>query len=202
MTRHATVALASLIFVQVVASRASAQAEQPEQAVASVVADPAPEVAAPDVSVEEVTAQPLAVQPPPNAEPRLTYVEESQSVPALWIPGVVVLPLSWIATWAIATALIDPAWDTQDWEYYGYLWIPLVGPWLALGPADEASEFAGAIVGGVTQLAGLTLIILGLALRQTARVSVYAEDREGGATVALTAGPTPGGGALGLDLRF
>lgn len=198
MTRH-TVALASLIVVQVLASRASAQAADD-----SIAADPAtdPAPAGPAVSVEQVAVEPMTVRPPPNAEPQLTYVEESQSVPALWIPGVVLLPVSWIATWATATALIDPAWDGQQWEYYAYLWIPVVGPWLALGPANQDSEYAGAIVGGVTQLAGLTLIILGVTLRQTARVSVYADEREGGVTLALTAGPAPGGGMLGLDLRF
>lgn len=204
MTRHAAVALASLILVQVVASRAGAQAVNAEaEAGESVVADPTPEAVAPEVSVQQVAVEPLTVQPPPNAEPQLTYVEESQSVPSLWVSGVIVLPLSWIATWATTTALIDPAWDPQDWEYYGYLWIPLVGPWLGLGPADQDSEYAGAIVGGLTQLTGLTLIVLGVALRQTARVSVYAlDDHDGGRTLAVTVGPAPAGGILGLDLRF
>ncbi|MCZ7680243.1 MAG: hypothetical protein M5U28_16340 [Sandaracinaceae bacterium] len=127
---------------------------------------------------------------------QVRYVEQQTSIKGLWIPGVILLGLSYVLTGTLASNF------SLDAEYVGYSWIPLVGPWLMLGAADGDDQFAGALVGGIAQAAGLTMFVLGLVLRQSVRVAVYSLDRhdERSPELALDVRPAPAGGMVGLTL--
>lgn len=127
---------------------------------------------------------------------QVRYVDRSTSVKGLWIPGVVIFGASWVMTGVLATSL------SLNGEYAGYSWIPLAGPWLMLSAATNEDEVAGALVGGVTQVAGAVMFVLGLALRQTVRVPVYSLDErdERAPQIALDVSPAPAGGLVGLSL--
>jgi hypothetical protein len=133
-----------------------------------------------------------AYAPPPR---QLTYVDRETSMKGLWIPGLVIFGASWVLTGSLSVL-------GADTDYQAYGWIPLVGPWMMLGEATNDDETAGALVGGIAQVAGLTMFVLGLTLRQTVRVAVYALDGRDprGPELALDVLPTPGGGRLGLTL--
>jgi len=133
-----------------------------------------------------------------QAQPRrVTYVERETSVKGLWIPGVIVFGVSWILTGTFASAL---SWDA---DYASWGWIPLAGPWMMLGVAGSDDEVAGALIGGITQLAGVTMFILGLTLRQTVRVAQYSLDErdERAPQLAFDVLPAPAGGMVGLTLN-
>ena len=133
-----------------------------------------------------------------QAQPRrLTYVERETSVKGLWIPGVIVFGASWILTGTFASA------RSYDPDYASWGWIPLAGPWMMLSVAGSDDEVAGALIGGITQLAGVTMFILGLTLRQTVRVAQYSLDERDGRSpqLALDVLPAPAGGMVGLTLN-
>lgn len=138
--------------------------------------------------------QPYYAPPVQPAQPR--YVERTESTPALWVTGVVLLPVSWVLTWSATTATLD---GYRDGAYWGWSWVPLVGPWFMIGDSYglNGSEIAGAVLSGIAQLSGLTLIILGVAIRQTVRVATYAlDDSERAPELTLGVAPTYGGGML------
>lgn len=127
---------------------------------------------------------------------QVRYVEQEQSIKGLWIPGIIVFGVSWVLTGTMATSL------SYDTAYIDYSWIPLVGPWLMLSEAGNDDELAGALISGIAQLAGVTMFVLGLALRQSVRVAVYSLDRhdERAPQLALELAPAPAGGMVGLAL--
>lgn len=151
-------------------------------------------------------------QPQPVAPAQPRYVERTESVPGLLVSGVVILPVSWVLTWTMTTATLGEACDPitgacRDIDYWLWSWVPLVGPWFMLGQGDDGArglneaEVGGAILAGITQLAGLTLIILGAAIRRTVRVATYAlGDDERAPELSFTAAPLEGGGALTATL--
>ena len=133
-----------------------------------------------------------------QAQPRrLTYVERETSVKGLWIPGAIVFGASWLLTGTVASAL------SYDPDYASWGWIPLAGPWMMLSVAGSDDEVAGALIGGITQLAGATMLILGLTLRQTVRVAQYSLDErdERSPQLAFDVLPAPAGGMVGLTLN-
>lgn len=135
--------------------------------------------------------------PTPQARPRqVTYVDRETSVKGLWIPGIVVFGVSYALTATFAAAL---SWNA---DYVNTAIIPLVGPWVMLHFAATDDEVAGALVGGVTQLAGAVMFVLGVTLRQTVRVAQYSLDErdERAPQLALDVLPTPAGGMVGLTL--
>ncbi len=140
-------------------------------------------------------AQPYAPTYQPQVR-QVRYVEQETSVKGLWIPGIVLFGVSYVLTGTLASAAVASS------DYVGYSWIPLVGPWLMLGEAANDEQFAGALVGGIAQAAGLTMFVLGLALRQTVRVAVYSldESNERAPRLALDLVPAPAGGMVGLSL--
>jgi hypothetical protein len=137
--------------------------------------------------------QPYYVQPQPQ-QPR--YVDREESMAPLWISGVILLPVSFVLTGLAATSGGGPV------DYILFNWIPLVGPWFAIGQdfvSDE--EIAGSVLGGLAQATGLVLIILGIAIRRTVRVATYAlgdGERAPELTFNVAGGPTSA--QLGLTL--
>ncbi|HEY8432351.1 MAG TPA: hypothetical protein VIL20_28455 [Sandaracinaceae bacterium] len=126
---------------------------------------------------------------------RVRYVERETSIPGLWIPGIIIFGVSYGLTTAAATL-------SSDGEYADYSLIPLVGPWLMLGTANNDEEVAGALVSGLAQAAGMLMFVLGLSLRERVRVAVYSlEERDERAPrLALEIAPAPAGGVAGLSL--
>ncbi|MGF1465901.1 MAG: hypothetical protein ACFCGT_07185 [Sandaracinaceae bacterium] len=118
------------------------------------------------------------------------YVEREIPVRALWIPGLIVLPAAYVYTISFAQESINGSYRDRSF-------IPLVGPWLMLGVAHEDWEIAGAIAGGIAQLVGAGLLILGLSLRKTVRVA--ADGR--GARVGLLPWASARGGGLAVHVE-
>lgn len=135
--------------------------------------------------------QPYYVQPQPQ-QPR--YVERQEAITPLWVSGVVLLPVSYLLTALCATAGGGPI------DYIAWNWVPLIGPWFALGYEEEflnSEEIGGAILGGVLQASGLLLIILGVSIRQTVRVATYSLG-DGERAPELAFGVSPNGVNLSL----
>lgn len=144
-------------------------------------------------------AQPTYGQPAyaptyPAPVRRVHYEERETSIKGLWIPGAILFGASWALTGSISSI-------STNIDYATYGWIPLVGPWLMLGVATSDDEVAGALVGGVTQLAGITMFVLGLALHETVRVAVYSlGDDPRAPRLALDVRPAVAGGMVGVTL--
>lgn len=135
---------------------------------------------------------------PPPRQPM--YVERDTSTHALWVPGVILLPLSWVLTWTSAVAT-QPG-SSRDIDYMLFSWIPVAGPWFMLGQDDNrplnGAEIAGALLSGIAQVGSIVLIILGLSIRQRVRTMVMGENR--GPEIDFTVIPTEGGAQVGLQL--
>ncbi len=133
------------------------------------------------------------VYAPPQRQVR--YVEEETSIKGLWIPGIIIFGVSYVLTGVMSSSL------SFDDDYASWSWVPLVGPWVALTYADTDDESLGSVIGGIAQVAGLTMFVLGLSLTRTVRVARYAlGDDERAPELAFDALPAPGGGQLGLTL--
>src|SRR5690606_21199647 len=81
---------------------------------------------------------------------RVRYEQRETSIKGLWIPGIIVFGVSYALTSSVATL-------SADTEYVDYSFIPLVGPWLMVGTANNDDEVAGAIVSGLAQTAGVLM---------------------------------------------
>lgn len=144
-------------------------------------------------------------QPPvygqPYAQPyvpqtrQVRHVERETSVKGLWIPGIIIFGASWALTATTASAFTAG-------DYALFAWIPLVGPWLMLGAAGNDEQVGAALASGILQLAGATMFILGLTLRQTVRVAEYSfDERDARAPqLAFELLPAPAGAMVGLTL--
>jgi hypothetical protein len=132
----------------------------------------------------------------PQQQRRLQYVDQQESIKALWIPGIIAFGVGYLGSIVAANSL---SWNT---DYILSMWIPLAGPWVSLGMRPNDAEIGGAVVGGLLQAAGLTMFILGLALTETVRVAVYAiGDGERAPELSLDLTPQLGGGTAGVTLR-
>ncbi len=140
----------------------------------------------------------VAVQPQPQPYgqpyPGPVYAQQPQPAPQpqtrerpIWgliISGAVVLGVSWL----VHAALISPlaGWSASadlqpEWEAFRITGvIPVVGPWIQMGvkPGSLSNDsWAGYLaVNGLLQAGGLTMLILGIALRETE--TYYARDGE------------------------
>jgi hypothetical protein len=146
--------------------------------------------------------QPIAPPPqaapiaPPSTQARLVPVEHTSSIRGLWLPGLIVLPVTWVTTWTIASSAFEGDAAT-------FAWIPIVGPWLMLTQDLYGSE-AGVIVSGVVQGLAALALILGLSIKRTWVEEEYVIDPEAGVTARLRfdAISLPGGGMLGAQLTL
>jgi hypothetical protein len=188
----------------------------PEQAPTQPPVQPAPQPA----PQPAVTPMPAPVAPAVPT-PTIRYEERtSHGVPAVFIPGFVTLGVSWGVTIVVGievSAHNDPNYsDDSSSDFYdssdggtpkgidvAASLIPLVGPWIGLGSGESRVPDAVWVVSGVTQMVGLTLGVVGLALKRTRRVPVYSYGAAE-STKETTAYLTPlvmGRGGAGLGLR-
>jgi hypothetical protein len=151
--------------------------------------------AAPVQTVTVVPGAPVAPAPivgmqpvPPAHQARLREVERSEAIRGLWLPGVITLPIAWLATFtAASTSLTGDA--------YTYSWIPVIGPWLML--TQNLNGYDGAaIFSGVVQSAAALAIILGLSIRRTWREMEYVVEPAPGVQARVSLTP------LGLRVRI
>lgn len=127
---------------------------------------------------------------------QIRYEEVETSIKGLWIPGIIIFGVSYVLTGTMSSSL------SFDSEYVSWSWVPLIGPWVALGYADNDDEMTGSLIGGIAQAAGLTMFVLGLAIRRTVRVARYVvnEGDDRSPELAFDVLPAAGGGQLGLTL--
>jgi hypothetical protein len=134
------------------------------------------------------------------AEPTPTrYVHHSSNIPALWVPGLILLVGGYAVnvlglSYAIASQL--NIYPNTDWYLYGL--VPLAGPFLQFlsdGPQAEGLS----IITGVAQIAGLVMLILGFAIQDEWDEPVYVFDEENPYSPRLSFNleGAPGGGAVG-----
>jgi hypothetical protein len=121
-------------------------------------------------------------------------IERTTSIRALWIPGLIGLPVAWVATWVNANVSMRTSSDGVNVAY-----VPLVGPWLVLaaGNADTA-YYATA---GVFQDISFLCFVLGLVIRipePTARIALGPSLPP----LEMALAPTASGGALSARIQF
>jgi hypothetical protein len=174
----ASLALASLAFA---ASTAGAQDGAPPPSYGAPPAAQLPPPSGPPYAQPQPYPQPQPYGQPPYAQPQ-PYPQppppetrtETRPILGLVITGVAMLAVSWI----IHGAIISPfagyslASGFQDsWSVFRASGIiPLAGPWvqLAVKPDGLGSDGWGPylVVDGVLQAAGLTMLIVGLAVQE------------------------------------
>jgi hypothetical protein len=84
-------------------------------------------------------------------------------------------------------------------EGYEALYVPVVGPFIAMGTIEGVETSSGALlaVDGIAQVGGVAMFIAGLAAKKQVLVRTYET-----ATVDFTPAFGPGGGALTARVRF
>lgn len=185
--RHvaAALAFASTIAVVLAASPAHAQVVISGQ-VTSYTAPAGPTTSGPSSYV--------AAEPAPTR-----YIHRSANIPALWVPGIILLGAGWVANVAGIGVLVAEEVGARihdNWYLYGL--IPVLGPWLQF--AEEPNGLPEwSIVTGVVQLAGLVMFILGLTLQEEWDEPVYVLDENNPMSprISFNLETAPGGGAIG-----
>ena len=197
--------LIALLLVLASSTRADAQEGPP-------AVPPGYETASPPVAPE---SQPIVVVPAYGAQPqptaqgvmpaapiapgaplalpraRAVEVERSESIRALWLPGLIALPVAWLSTWtAASTYFVGDALT--------YAWIPVIGPWLMLTQDLNGFE-APVVISGIVQGAATLMIVLGLSLRRTYTATEYVYDPP---AVTFDVAPMPGGGYGSVTFRL
>lgn len=166
--------------------------------------EPAPEGYAPPQQVYTVDVYEQPYQPPPpqpSARPRRVVVpyEDGMEVPpgayvrtrsrkGLWIPGVAIFAAGYFFTGAIGSLAMEIGGDVDQ-----RIWVPLVG---ALLVTDNSNARTAAAFSTLVQGAGLTMLIVGLAVRR--RELVY--YTESGRGLMFGAAPLPGGAMVSLNV--
>ena len=121
--------------------------------------------------------QPYYAQPQPQPQPRT----ETRPIVGLIVAGAVVLGAGWITNIIVsAFAGAGSSWDS--WEPFRYTGlVPALGPWIQLALIPSGSGRDGwdqyLVTDGVIQLAGLTMLILGIAI--PVEHTVYAQNGGG-----------------------
>lgn len=133
---------------------------------------------------------------PAPMQGRMVEVERSTSIRALWLPGLIALPIAWISTWTAASSYLDG-------DALTYSWIPVIGPWLMLTQDLNGGE-AGFIISGVIQGVAALMIVLGVSLRRSWTETQYVVEPAPGvrARVTFDAIALPGGGVVGAQLTL
>ena len=135
-----------------------------------------------------------AATPPPQR-----YIHHSESLRALWVPGVLALGggflFSVFADVAVGRECNGGAsGGCPDGVWSLTTWIPVVGPWIGLA-AGEPRDYAWVnYVGGILEGAGLLMMIIGLAIQDEWDEPLYAFSPSDplGATLRVDGGPTGG----------
>ncbi len=116
------------------------------------------------------------------------------SIRGLWIPGLVGLPVAWVATWVHASLSLAAGSEGVNTAF-----IPLLGPWVVL--ASQHVDPAYYVTTGLVQDISLLCLVLGLLIRvpePRARIAL-------GPTLPVlevAATPTASGGAMSAFVQF
>ena len=128
-------------------------------------------LAAADVSTPPMVTAPVQVnESAPPLIPALRAAPPARVERRLFelaIPGAVLAFGSWIVGMGMFFDSIDcrGAWLSNCYSASGWLFIPQVGPWLALSDASTHNGYLGQTIAlGVMQLAGLLAMITGFVL--------------------------------------
>lgn len=113
---------------------------------------------------------------------------ETRRLWELSVPGAIGAQVSWVIGLIYWFDSVQcTSWLASCRSASGFLWLPLVGPWLALMDASTTPEHLGPTVGlGIAQLAGLAAMMAGLFINVPT-----------GEAVSLNLHPTGNGLALG-----
>jgi hypothetical protein len=133
---------------------------------------------------------PLVAPTVPPAAPAFT--PRTTSIRGLWIPGLVGLPVAWVATWVHASLSLSAGSDAVSAAF-----IPIAGPWMVL--AEQNVDVGYYVTTGIVQDLSLICLVLGLVIRvrePSARIAL------GEATLDLAAAPTTSGGAFAASVQF
>lgn len=133
---------------------------------------------------EEITDYDTTEPVPPG------YTPMQRRRTGLIIGGAVTLGLSYGMSAYVAAAAAS---DDSEHPDVGALWIPLVGPFMALNEADNNSAKFALVCAGGAQLAGAIVLFFGVT--STRHVLVRND-----VAAALTVGPMAGKGTSGLSL--
>lgn len=146
--------------------------------------------------------QPYAEPPPPPRKRRA----------GLMISGWVMFGASYIGTAAIGAGLVDAngfacADDYARCHAVGrYMLIPVIGPFLAIGPSESALGSIGLVFAGLVQTAGLAMGIAGTAMfvadGKAQRQALNQDGLRLTKRLRMNASPRIGGATLGLNMRF
>lgn len=120
----------------------------------------------------------------------------SRSRPVLWGPGLGILA-AWYLPTLIAASVLATSPDDGRRERSGALMVPVAGPWLFLPEATEPGR-PWLVLNGISQGAGLVMIIVGIASRR--RTLVYYGEGPRGRDLALAPKLAPG--SAGFSLAF
>ena len=157
-----------------------------------------PPVPSGDSQTPAVTPPTTTTPPPPRVRPRRTrrqvvleYKTEERSIPGLWIPGIVTTGLTYLITIPVGLGLNEGG---------AFAFVPIVGPWLMMSVDDEGTPLW--IASGLMQAAGLTMIILGVAITRDVKVPVYAMGDEPDAPLLAVLPGQVGRDGVGLNLNL
>ena len=134
------------------------------------------------------------VAPTLPAQPMTTYTPRTTSIRELWIPGLVGLPVAWVATWVNASLSFSAGSEGVNTAF-----IPIAGPWLVL--ASQHADVGYYVTTGLVQDISLICLVLGLVIRvpePSARIALGDTP----ATLRVSATPTATGGAFSASLQF
>lgn len=214
--RWGRIAIAAIVACSAVTARAAAQEPIP---IVVPIAQPAPVIVVARASAPLIVAPaPLVVTESPYVQPeRSDWVQGEMEITRgptlpLLIPGAIALGVTWIATGLVGMLQIDGLTCDPDFYFHdrncprdrdGWVaaaWIPIVGPWIALGahgPFGAEMMIASGIVQDVATIA----LVLGLAI-ETEKMRPVRADLGGGVELAVSAAPTSGGGSVAAHLSF
>lgn len=139
------------------------------------------------------SSMPVVATPTPHMETRTRQT----SIRALWIPGLIALPASWLLTWSISSTALPLYGDAIEYSF-----IPVIGPWLMLTqPLNGYEGFA--VTMGLIQDAAAIMLILGLVLREEVQDQVWVmADLGEGRRLTFDGMVGPGSGSMSATLTF
>ena len=143
-----------------------------------VQAQPQPQPVPQPVYAQPVQ-QPVYAQPMRQPQPRT----ESRPIIGLIVSGAILLGVSWVTNIIVSAAAgtIETTTTSDQWSDFRYIGlIPVVGPWIQMAvkpTAFDQDDWAYYLtVNGILQAAGLTMLVLGIAI--PVERTVYAENGE------------------------
>lgn len=108
----------------------------------------------------------------------------TEGILGLMIAGPITLGVAWLATIGVTAGIAE---GSEAGTSIGLAATPLAGPWILM--AGEGSGYAAPlVVSGVLQAGGLTMLIVGLAVRHPVEPT-FSLNEDVGVTLSASAGP-------------